>query len=51
MTSRERISRMLDHREADRVPIIDSLWAATLERWHREGLPENVSVADYFDEE
>ena len=49
ITSRERISRMFDHREADRVPIIDSPWAATIERWHREGMPEDMSFVDYFD--
>jgi len=49
MTSRERFARMYQHREADRFPIIDGPWAATIERWHREGMPENVSYVDYFD--
>lgn len=49
MTSKERFARMFAHREADRVPIIDSPWDATIERWHREGLPETVSFVDYFD--
>ena len=44
MTTHERMKRMMEHREADRVPVFDGPWAATLERWHREGLPENVSV-------
>ena len=48
MTSRERFARMFDHREADRVPIIDSPWGATIERWHREGMPADVSFVDYF---
>ena len=48
MTSRERFTRMFEHREADRVPIIDSPWGATIERWHREGMPRDVSFADYF---
>lgn len=48
MTSYERFKRMFEHREADRVPIVDSPWPATIERWHREGMPEDVSFVDYF---
>jgi uroporphyrinogen decarboxylase len=39
---------MYAHQEADRVPIIDSPWGATIERWHREGMPEGMSFVDYF---
>lgn len=48
MTSHERFSRMFAHKEADRVPIIDSPWADTIARWQREGMPENISFVDYF---
>jgi uroporphyrinogen decarboxylase len=48
MTSHERFARMYAHREADRVPIIDSPWPATIERWHREGMPDGVSFVDFF---
>lgn len=48
MTTRERMARMYEHREADRVPVIDSPWDATIERWHREGMPEGMSFVDYF---
>lgn len=48
MQSHERFSRMYAHREADRVPIIDSPWGATIERWQREGMPEAVGYADFF---
>ena len=48
MTSHERFTRMYEHRDADRVPVIDSPWGATIERWRREGMPENVSYVDYF---
>lgn len=48
MTTHERVKRMYEHRDADRVPVTDSPWASTVERWHREGLPEGVSYADYF---
>jgi len=39
---------MFEHREADRVPIIDGPWGATIERWHREGMPEDVDFVDFF---
>lgn len=48
MTSRERFARMFDHRDADRVPIIDGPWEATIERWQAEGMPRDVSYVDYF---
>lgn len=49
LSSRERFIRMYNHQEADRVPIIDDIWDATIERWHQEGLPENANIPDYFD--
>ena len=49
MTSKERFLRMYQHKEADRVPIIDSPWAGTFRRWHEEGLPQNVDWTEYFD--
>lgn len=47
-TSYERIKRIFEHKEADRVPITDSPWASTLERWRREGMPEDADYSDYF---
>ncbi|MEI8064498.1 MAG: hypothetical protein WCH84_10605 [Verrucomicrobiota bacterium] len=49
MTTQARMRRILQHREADRVPITDSPWGATLERWRKEGLPANVDWVDYFE--
>ncbi len=49
MTTHQRMTRMYEHREADRVPITDDPWGATIERWQREGMPEDVSFVDYFD--
>ncbi|MGN0478430.1 MAG: hypothetical protein ACI4GO_03265, partial [Hominenteromicrobium sp.] len=40
---------MYEHREADRIPIIDEPWSGTLRRWHREGMPEGMDWCDYFD--
>ena len=48
MTSHERIKRMFEHREADRVPITDSPWASTLERWYKQGMPAGTDFTDYF---
>lgn len=49
MTSWERFKRMYEHREADRIPIIDEPWSGTLRRWRREGMPECMDWCDYFD--
>lgn len=40
---------MFDHKEADRIPIIVNPWNATIERWQSEGMPKDVSFADFFD--
>lgn len=48
MNSYERIKRMYEHREADRVPIIDEPWQGTIRRWHLEGMPEGMDWQDYF---
>jgi uroporphyrinogen decarboxylase len=48
MTTRERITRMYEHRDADRVPICDTPWASTLKRWQREGMPPDVPYYDLF---
>ena len=49
MTSRERVAATLRHGEPDRVPVADAFWRSTVERWHREGLPEDQSPQEYFD--
>ena len=48
MNSWERIKRMYEHREADRIPIIDGPWGGTIRRWMREGMPP-MDWTDYFD--
>jgi uroporphyrinogen decarboxylase len=48
MNSQERVRLALEHREGDRIPIQDSPWLATVDRWRGEGLPSGVSPADYF---
>ena len=49
LTTHERFARMLAHQEADRIPVIDSPWEATIERWQHEGMPQDTNYADYFD--
>jgi len=49
MNTHERFSRMYAHKDADRVPIVDAPWGATIERWQREGLPKGVDWVDFFD--
>lgn len=48
MNSKERIRMVLEHREPDRVPIQDGPWAATTARWHKEGLADGITPAEYF---
>jgi uroporphyrinogen decarboxylase len=48
VTTRERMYRILNHKEADRVPIVDQPWAGTIRRWIREGMPDNADYRDYF---
>ncbi len=48
MTTRERVSRAIAHREADRVPVIDDPWQGTLARWREEGMPEGADYKEFF---
>jgi uroporphyrinogen decarboxylase len=48
MTSRERVLLAIAHKETDRIPIHDSPWGTTEERWHREGMPAGQSSTSYF---
>jgi uroporphyrinogen decarboxylase len=47
MTMHERMTRIYEHREADRVPIVDSPWPSTLARWWQEGLPTDIEWHNY----
>ena len=48
MDTWERVKRMYEHREADRIPVLDTPWQGTLRRWRREGMPEGADWCDYF---
>lgn len=45
MTNRERLRRTLNFEPVDRLPMMEwaGWWGETLERWHREGLPANLT--------
>ncbi|MHB8277243.1 MAG: uroporphyrinogen decarboxylase family protein [Candidatus Humimicrobiaceae bacterium] len=49
MTTYERMKRMYEHKEADRIPIVDVLWNSTRERWQEQGMPAGVDLSEYFD--
>jgi uroporphyrinogen decarboxylase len=48
MNARERVATILAGGVPDRVPLFDSYWATTLERWRREGLPADRSPHEEF---
>jgi uroporphyrinogen decarboxylase len=48
MTSKERVQAALSLREPDRIPMHDSPWSSTIERWRKEGMPADANVADHF---
>lgn len=49
MTTHERFTRMYKHQLADRIPVTDSPWPSTIERWRREGMPADVPFQEFFD--
>lgn len=48
MNARERFLAIAHFEKPDKVPVTGGARRATLERWWKEGLPRDVSVADYF---
>ncbi len=48
MTTHERMTRVYNHEEPDRLPMHDGPWGSTVARWRREGLPDGVSPAEFF---
>ena len=48
MTTHERVKRMYERREADRVPFMDYAWTEAVSRWRGEGLPTD-DYYGYFD--
>jgi len=52
MNTRERFLGVLNYQKVDRVPDMElGFWEGTIERWHSEGLPDDVTletVDDFF---
>ena len=49
MNSRKRLLAALSGDETDRIPITEiGVWPETRLRWINEGMPDNISVDDYF---
>ncbi len=48
MTVRERFQAVMNFKPFDRLPVIEwaGWWDKTLDRWHIEGLPEQLTDAD-----
>ncbi len=48
MTNRERFQRVMNFETVDRLPVVEwaSWWDKTIERWHREGLPAELTEAE-----
>ena len=48
MDSKQRVTKIIAGEIPDRIPLFDTYWTTTIERWHREGLPAGVSPQHYF---
>jgi len=48
LNTKQRILRMYDHKDADRIPIWDKPWKGTIRRWEWEGMPKGMDYRDYF---
>ena len=44
MKCSDRFRNLMEFKEVDRMPIIEwaGWWDKTIERWHKEGLPEHI---------
>lgn len=50
MNSRERVAATLAKQKPDRIPVHESLWSETLDKWRKEGhIGQDVDPADFFD--
>ena len=50
MNSRERVAATLAKQKPDRIPVHESLWSETLDKWRKEGhIGKDVDPADFFD--
>ena len=48
MDSRELVTRVLNRQPVERIPMYDSYWNEVIRDFHEQGVPENMSMEDYF---
>lgn len=48
MNSRERVQAALQFERPDRLPANESPWEQTAAAWYEQGIPAEMSLADYF---
>jgi uroporphyrinogen decarboxylase len=50
LTGKERVDRALEGKDHDRVPLTETVWRDTLQRWEREGGPGSIlELYDHID--
>ncbi|MCS7264100.1 MAG: uroporphyrinogen decarboxylase family protein [Armatimonadetes bacterium] len=50
LSPRERVWRAIKHQPVDQVPCVDVYFLPeTIKRWEKEGLPEGISIPEFFD--
>jgi len=48
LNTHERMELVYKHQEPDRVPMIDVPWGTTIQRWKKEGMPQDAEYIPYF---
>ena len=48
MVSRERVMGAIERKKIDRVPMWESFWGTTAERWVEQGFPKDTDIKEYF---
>lgn len=48
LNTHQRLELIYQHKQADRVPMIDVPWVTTIRRWQDEGMPKDVNFIDYL---
>ncbi|MCX7968811.1 MAG: hypothetical protein N3B10_10065, partial [Armatimonadetes bacterium] len=50
LSPKERVWRAIRHQPVDQVPCVDVYFLPeTIRRWEKEGLPEGISIPEFFD--
>ncbi|MBC8504603.1 MAG: hypothetical protein ISR58_18505 [Anaerolineales bacterium] len=49
MNSRERVRRIINRQSVDRIAIFDSFWSEVREDFHKQGVPLDIELEEFFD--